>query len=122
MNESFVTYNDYWLLYEAESNLYDPAGSTSIFTSRSIDRDSVEHYNRERDTVEIISGKVEAFDSNVILFVSGGQVFRVASDETSGLNLAWRESHYAVISGLRISMTHVKGASAKKLALIPLAT
>lgn len=130
INETFVTYDDYWSFYEAESGLYDPTGTTSVLTSRLIDREAVEDYDKVRNTVEIISGKPEAADSNVVLLISGGQVFKNAEDNTSGLHPAWRKSHYVIVSSATLpenptrqerqvandEVTYVKGTATKKLA------
>ncbi|KAH6952899.1 hypothetical protein DER45DRAFT_586703 [Fusarium avenaceum] len=130
INETWATYSDYWSFYHAESGLYDPTGTTSILTSRLIDRESVENFDNVRDAVEVMSGKPEEFGTNVILMTSGGQVFKDASDKTSGLNPAWRKSYYVLVSSTSISLTasaaerkaaedevtNVKGAAAKKLA------
>ncbi|KAJ4262879.1 FAD-linked oxidoreductase hmp9 [Fusarium torreyae] len=130
MNESWTTYSDYWSFYHAESGLYDPTGDTSVLTSRMIDRESVEDFDIVRDAVEVMSGKPDEFGTNVILLSSGGQVFKDASDTTSGLHPAWRKSHYVIVSSTGISrnatvaerkaaaddVTFVKGAAAKKLA------
>ncbi|KAI8665020.1 FAD-binding PCMH-type domain-containing protein [Fusarium sp. Ph1] len=130
INESWASYTDYWSFYNAESGLHDPAGDTAILTSRLINRESLIDNTSVRDAVEVISGKPDEFHSNVILLVSGGQVFKDAKDKTSGLNPAWRKSHYALISGTGISKTaslaernkathettFVKGAALKKLA------
>lgn len=130
MHETFTTYDDYWSFYYAESNLNDPTGSTSIMTSRLIDRAAVEDYDKVRSTVEIVSGNPEAVEPNVVLLVFGGQVFKDAADTTSGLHPAWRTSHYALVSAASLppnptnkerqaandQVTHVKGAATKKLA------
>lgn len=130
IQESWATYPDYWSFYHAESGLYDPTGDTSVLTSRLIDREAVQDYDSVRDAIEVMSGKPEKFDSNVILLVSGGQVFKDASDETSGLHPAWRKSHYVLVSGGGVSktatlaerqaandeITFVKGTASKKLA------
>ncbi|OHW99722.1 FAD binding domain-containing protein [Colletotrichum incanum] len=128
--ESFATYNDYWSFYEAESGLYDPTGDTSILTSRMVDRSAVADYGHVREAVEVLSGKPEEYASNVVLLVSGGQVFEDAKDKTSGLHPAWRNSSYVLITGRGIpktasnevrkavqdDITFVKGAAGKKLA------
>ncbi|OLN95520.1 putative FAD-linked oxidoreductase-like protein 13 [Colletotrichum chlorophyti] len=128
--ESFATYGDYWSFYEAESGLYDPTGDTSILTSRMIDRSAVTDYGHVREAVEVLSGKPEEYASNVVLLVSGGQVFEDAKDTTSGLHPAWRNSSYVLITGrgipktasnevrkaVRDDVTFVKGAAGKKLA------
>lgn len=130
IHEDFATYTDYWSFYNKESGRYDPVGDTSILTSRLIDRSAVQDNKKVRDAVEVLSGKPEEHASNVVLLVSGGQVFKDAADKTSGLHPAWRKSHFALISGqgvpkvasneLRRSVqdevTFVKGAAGKKLA------
>ncbi|KAK3295115.1 uncharacterized protein B0H64DRAFT_458947 [Chaetomium fimeti] len=130
IHSTLAEYPDYWSFYHAESGLYDPTGSTSILTSRMIDNKAVSDYQKVRDTVEIISGKPEEFASNVVLLVSGGQVFQDASDTTSGLHPAWRTSPFVLVTGQGIpkvasreirdyvthEITHVKGAALKKLA------
>ncbi|EFQ34092.1 FAD binding domain-containing protein [Colletotrichum graminicola] len=130
VHESFATYTDYWSFYEAESGLYDPAGDTAILTSRMVDRAAVADRIRVREAVEVLSGKPEEYASNVVLLVSGGQVFEDAKDETSGLHPAWRRSPYVLITGRGIpktasdevrkavqdDVTFVKGAAGKKLA------
>ncbi|KAK1971605.1 FAD binding domain-containing protein [Colletotrichum sublineola] len=128
--ESFATYTDYWSFYEAESGLYDPTGDTSILTSRMMDRAAVADYGRVREAVEVLSGKPEEYASNVVLLVSGGQVFADANDQSSGLHPAWRRSPYVLVTGRGIpktasgevrravqdDITFVKGGAAKKLA------
>jgi hypothetical protein len=130
IHSTFTEYPDYWSFYHAESGLYDPTGDTSILTSRMIDSKAVADYQKVRDTVEIISGKPEEFASNVVLLVSGGQVFKDAKDKTSGLHPAWRTSPFVLITGQGIpkvasreirdyvtnEITAVKGAALKKLA------
>ncbi|KAG5755178.1 hypothetical protein H9Q70_002203 [Fusarium xylarioides] len=130
INEIWVTYDDYWSFYHVESGLYDPTGDTSVLTSRLIDRESVKSFDSVRGAVEVMSGKPDEFGTNVILLTSRGQVFKDASDKTSGLHPAWRKSHYVLISGTGISrtgntaerkaanddVTFVKGAAATKLA------
>lgn len=88
ISDGFASYTDYWSFYEAESGLYDPAGSSSILNSRLINRRALENHTAVRETVEIIAGKPEEYTVNVIDLVSGGQVFVDAADETSGLHPA----------------------------------
>ncbi|KAI5458327.1 hypothetical protein BGZ63DRAFT_515044 [Mariannaea sp. PMI_226] len=130
IGESWATYSDYWSFYETESGLYDPTGDTSILSSRLIDPGAVKDTKTVRNAVEVMSGKPDEFGSNVILLVSGGQVFKDASDKTSGLNPAWRKSHYVIVTGSSITktatnaerkaandyVTFVKGAAVKQLA------
>ncbi|KAF6789394.1 FAD-linked oxidoreductase-like protein 13 [Colletotrichum sojae] len=130
IHESFAAYHDYWSFYEAESGLYDPAGDTSIITSRMIDRSAVAEADRVREAVEVLSGKPEEYASNVVLLVSGGRVFEDAKDATSGLHPAWRSCSFVIITGRGIpkttsiaernhvqhDVTFVKGAASKILA------
>ena len=130
IEESWKTYNDYWSFYEAESAHYDPVGTTSVLTSRLFDPESMENFKQVRDTIEITSGKPDAYDPNVVLLVSGGQVFEDAQDEYSGLHPAWRNSHFAIVSSVGLptsptneqrqaandQATYVKGKAAEKLA------
>lgn len=130
IQETWASYNDYWTFYHAESGLYDPVGSTSITTSRLVDAPSLQDYDTVRNAVEVLSGDAQEYASNVVLLVSGGQVFKDAQDKTSGLNPAWRKSHFGLITGRGIpkdasnelrqavndDITYVKGAAAKALA------
>ncbi|KAK2806808.1 hypothetical protein FQN50_005670 [Emmonsiellopsis sp. PD_5] len=130
MNDTWKTYNDYWTFYHAESGLNDPTGKTSMVTSRLIDRAAVEDYDKLRSTVDILSGSPEGVEPNVVLLVSGGQVFEDAKDTTSGLNPGWRKSHFVVVSGASMPpnptneqrqavsdyITYEKGGATKKLA------
>ncbi|POR33522.1 Uncharacterized protein TPAR_06297 [Tolypocladium paradoxum] len=81
IRESPAKYTDYRLFYDAESASTIPS-ATPILTSRMIDREAVQDYGRVRDTVEVISGKPEDYAANVVLLVSGGQVFKDAADTT----------------------------------------
>ncbi|KAK3192612.1 FAD-linked oxidoreductase hmp9 [Lecanicillium sp. MT-2017a] len=105
MEESFAEYTDYWSFYEAESGLYDPVGDTSLLTSRFVDPAAVSDYDKVRNAVEIVSGEPDQVVSNVVLLVSGGQVFQDGRDETSGLHPAWRTSPFALITGRGIAKT-----------------
>ncbi|KAJ6445312.1 alcohol oxidase [Purpureocillium lavendulum] len=132
IQESFATYTDYWSFYEAESGLYDPVGDTSILTSRMMDAAAVSDYAKVREAVEVVSGGPDEVVSNVVLLVSGGQVFKDAADKTSGLHPAWRTSPFVLVSGRGIpradpnlaairdavahDVTFVKGGATKKLA------
>lgn len=127
---TFTEYPDYWSFYHAESGLYDPTGDTSLMTSRLINPEAVADYTAVRETVEVMSGSAEEYASNVILLVSGGQVFADAADKSSGLNPAWRRSPFVLVTGQGIprtasrevrdyvtsQVTFVKGAATKKLA------
>lgn len=130
MHEDFKSYSDYWSFYNAESAVYDKAGTTALQTSRLFDRESLKDGTKVRDMVEVISGPAEQMATNVILLVSGGQVFKDAADTSSGLNPAWRKSNFAVITSRSLpkratqaerqaitdDLTFVKGQATKNLA------
>ncbi|KAK8031114.1 hypothetical protein PG990_000848 [Apiospora arundinis] len=131
--ERYATYDDYWSFFETESGLYDPAGDSSLMTSRLIDRAAVADTTKVRDAVEVISGAPEEYVFNTVLLVSGGQVFADGSGESgalSGVNRAWRRSPFAIITArglpkgvsnevhqvVQHDVTFVKGAALKRLA------
>ncbi|KAL2134877.1 hypothetical protein VTI74DRAFT_10603 [Chaetomium olivicolor] len=130
ISSTFKEYPDYWSFFHAESGLYDPVGSTSMITSRLINADAVADYQKVREAIEVVGGKPDEIVSNVILLVSGGQVFKDAADKSSGLNPAWRVSPFLLVSGQGIpkvasrevrdyvqqQVTYVKGGALKKLA------
>ncbi|KAK4245587.1 alcohol oxidase [Corynascus novoguineensis] len=130
ITSTFAEYQDYWSFYHAESGLRDPVGSTSMITSRLINSEAVADYKKVREAIEVVGGSPDEVSSNVILLVSGGQVFKDGADKFSGLHPAWRVSPFIMISGQGIpkvasrevrdyvqhQVTHVKGAALKKLA------
>ncbi|KAK8111509.1 uncharacterized protein PG998_007966 [Apiospora kogelbergensis] len=132
ITERYASYGDYWSFFEAESGLYDPAGTTSLLTSRLIDHVVVSDAAQVRNTVEVISGAPDEYTYNTVLLVSGGQVFvdGTEPDSLSGINPAWRRSPFAVITArglpdgasgevrrkIQHDITSVKGAALKRLA------
>ena len=131
ISSTFKTYDGYWSFYDAESGLYDPAGDTAILTSRLIDRKALSDSEKLRDKITTISGEPGQVVSNVILLVSGGQVFEDKKDKTSGLLPAWRNSHFAIVSGSGLASktatfeerraandatTYIRGKALKELA------
>ncbi|KAK6834330.1 hypothetical protein PG987_009024 [Apiospora arundinis] len=131
--ERYASYGDYWSFFEVESGLYDPAGDSSLMTSRLIDRAAVTDTVKVRDAVEVISGAPEEYVFNTVLLVSGGQVFADGPGESasfSGVNRAWRRSPFAIITArglpkgvsnevrqvVQHDVTFVKGAALKRLA------
>ena len=132
ISSTFTEYSDYWSFYYAESGLYDPTGSTSILTSRLITPEATADYDKLRATIEVVAGSPDEVVSNVILLVSGGQVFQDADDSSSGLHPAWRRAPFVMVVGqgipkmapnlnqireyVQYQVTHVKGAALKQLA------
>lgn len=130
ISETYKEYPDYWTMYEAESSLNDPVGTTAALSSRLFDRASVSDSNQLRNTLATTIGPPEEFGQNTVLLVSGGQVFKDAADAFSGLHPAWRTSPFMNIVGrgwpagaseevkayIRHDVTSVKGAAMKALA------
>lgn len=130
ITSTFTEYPDYWSFYYAESGPKDAVGSTSIMTSRLINSEAVADYNKVRETIEVVGGAPDQLNANIILLVSGGQVFKDAADQSSGLNPAWRVSPFIMSSAQGIpkvasreiryqaqhEVTYVLGAALKKLA------
>lgn len=105
ISEDFALYTDYWSFYEAESGRYDATGSSSILTSRLINRRALIDHVAVREAIEIIAGETEEYTVNVIDLVSGGQVFADATDQASGLHTAWRTSNYFLTVGRSVSLS-----------------
>ena len=133
ITESYASYGDYWSFFEAESGLYEPAGDSTVMTSRLIDRAAISDAAKVRDAVEVLSGAPEEYTYNSALLISGGQVFvdgTEPSSSLSGVNLAWRRSPFAIITArglpkgvsnevrekVQHDITSVKGAALKQLA------
>lgn len=130
INETYKEYPEYWSMYETESSLNSPVGSTPVLSSRLFDRASVSDSQKVRDTLAITIGPPEELGQNTILLVSGGQVAKDAADPYSGLHPAWRTSPFLNIVGrgwlpgsseeikayIRSDVTNVKGAAMKALA------
>lgn len=129
INSTYVTYPSYWPFFDGEMALYDPAGITWALTSTLYTPDSVEDYDRVRETVEVISGEAKEYVGNVVLMASGGQVWEDAKDPTSGLHPAWRKSPFAVVTwrnpadnatnterqAINDDITYVKATASRKL-------
>jgi hypothetical protein len=97
VSESYVSYSDYWSFYNAESGVEPAAGSTAALGSRLFDRSALSNRASLRKMIGVIAGQPTEFTSNSIEFVSGGQVFKDASDPNSGLLPAWRKSYFSNI-------------------------
>lgn len=92
---TYSSFPDYWTFYRAVSGVEPPVGTSSALGSRLFSRASVQDDTAGlRGMVETIAGAPEEFTSNNFELVSGGQVFRDASDPLSGLNPAWRTSFF----------------------------
>ena len=91
---SYVSYPDYWTFYNTESGVEPPVGTESALGSHLFSRAAVSDTTSLRKTVGTIAGTPQEFTSNNFELVSGGQVFKDASDPYSGLNPAWRHSYF----------------------------
>lgn len=94
---SYVSYDNYWSFYHAESGVESPAGSAGVLASRLFSRSSVQNDTVGlRSMIEAIAGKPEQYTSNSVELVGGGAVFN--ADPLSGLNPAWRRSYFSNIA------------------------
>lgn len=92
---SYSSFDDYWSFYNAVARVEPPVGATAALGSRLFSRASVQNDTVGlRKMLEVISGEPEEFTSNNFELISGGQVFKDASDPLSGLNPAWRKSYF----------------------------
>jgi hypothetical protein len=94
VSETYVSYSDYWSFYSAESGVESPAGTSAALGSRLFSRAAVTNTASLRKMIGVIAGAPQEYTSNNIEYVSGGQVFKDASDPNSGLLPAWRKSYF----------------------------
>lgn len=91
---SYVSYPSYWDFYQHESGVEPPVGSPGALGSRLFDRAALTGNPAGlRKMMSVIAGTPGQGTSNNFELVSGGQVFKDASDPYSGLNPAWRTSY-----------------------------
>jgi FAD/FMN-containing dehydrogenase len=92
---SYSSFDDYWSFYNAVARVEPPVGTTAALGSRLFSRASVQNDTAGlRNMLEVVSGEPEEFTSNNFELISGGQVFKDASDPFSGLNPVWRKSYF----------------------------
>lgn len=92
---SYVSYPDYWTFYNTESGVEPPVGTSAALGSRLFSRADVQNnLTGLRAMIGVIAGTPDQYTSNDFELVSGGQVFKDASDPYSGLNPAWRISYF----------------------------
>ncbi|PSN74069.1 FAD-binding domain-containing protein [Corynespora cassiicola Philippines] len=93
---TYVAFPDFWSFYWAASSYQQPAGSdTGAMGSRFFDRSSLQKDRKAvRDTMDTIAGTPDEYTIQALQLVSGGQVFKDAQDEYSGLNPTWRKSYF----------------------------
>jgi hypothetical protein len=87
---SFATYEAY---YATLSGGQGPVGSEPGLGSRLLDRNALSNTTGLSRMLDVLSGLPGQFIQNDICLVSGGQVFKDASDPYSGVNPAWRTSY-----------------------------
>jgi hypothetical protein len=128
---SYVSYPDYWSFYYAESGVEPPVGTSAALGSRLFSKaDVTNDPTGLRAMIGVIAGTPDQYTSNDFELVSGGQVFKDASDPYSGLNPAWRISYFnnivargwapgssqATINGVFNDITYTKVAAMQKQA------
>ncbi len=94
ISSSYVQYPDYWTFYYSESGVEPPVGSPTAIGGRLFDRESLSgNTTGLRSMLNVLVGTPGQYTSNNFELVSGGQVFKDASDPYSGVNPAWRTSY-----------------------------
>lgn len=132
ISEQYVTYTSFWTFYHSDSGSEPPVGTPAYGGgNRLFDRASItSNLSALREMVETIAGTPEQQTTNHFELVSGGQVYRDASDPYSGVNPAWRKSYFnnivarvsplgtaqSILDQRQGDITHVKVAAMKKLA------
>jgi hypothetical protein len=91
---SYVAYATYWDFHSAESGVEPPVGYPGALGSRLFDRAALTgNPTGLRSMMKVVAGTAGQGTSNNFELVSGGQVFKDASDPYSGVNPAWRTSY-----------------------------
>lgn len=91
MSTSYETYPNHATFYNARSG-QAPVGQHGAFGSRLFDRAALTS-PQLRDMLNVTAGRPGQFTQRNFCLVSGGQVFKDASDPYTGVNPAWRTSH-----------------------------
>jgi hypothetical protein len=90
----YSAYPTFVAYYTALSGIASPVGQTAALGSRLLDRDALTADPVAlKETLSTIVGPPEQFTSINVIFTTGGQVFRDASDPYSGVNPAWRRAY-----------------------------
>lgn len=128
MSTSYDSYPNYATFYNARSG-QAPVGQHGAFGSRLLDRDALTSLQLKK-MLNVTAGLPGQFTQSNCCLVSGGQVFKDATDPYTGVNPAWRTSylHNIVARGFAINadpqtrvevhqdITNVKIGSMKALA------
>ena len=92
---SYLSYPDYWSFYHAESGVEPAVGTAAALGSRLFSKADVKNDPAGlRSMLDVIAGTPDQYTQSDFELVSGGQVFKDASDPNSGLNPAWRISYF----------------------------
>lgn len=112
---SYVAYDNYWDFYFNESGVESAVGTPAAIGSRLFDRASLtQNATGLKSMLHTIAGTPGQFTSSDFELVSGGQVFKDASDPWSGVNPAWRTSYMDNL----VSRGWLPGASAATIAAV----
>ncbi len=112
---SYVTYDNYWDFYYNESGVESAVGTQVAIGSRLFSRAALTgNASGLKSMLQIIAGTAGQFTSSNFELVSGGQVFKDASDPWSGVNPAWRVSYMDNL----VSRGWLPGASAATIAAV----
>jgi len=94
VTETYLSFPTYVAYYNKLSGIVTPVGQTAALGSRLLDRRALSGNTTGLNSMlNVIAGTPEQGTSNNIIFVGGGQVFKDAEDEYSGVNPAWRKTY-----------------------------
>ncbi|EOO01028.1 putative isoamyl alcohol oxidase protein [Phaeoacremonium minimum UCRPA7] len=93
VNSSYVTYWDYWSFFHNTSADVGPVGILSASGSRLLDGPSLSNATSVRELVGVLAGDVGQGVINVMSIVSGGKVWKDASQAHSAVLPAWRKAY-----------------------------
>ena len=112
---TYAVYPTYAAFYKAESGVEPPVGNAGAIGSRLFDRAALtENPAGLKQMLNTIAGAPEEYTSNNFELVSGGQVFKDASDFFSSLHPAWRTSYLSNI----VARGWAPGADAATIAAV----
>jgi FAD/FMN-containing dehydrogenase len=94
MSTNYTPFPSYATFYSALSGVQQPVGSSGAAGSRLFDRAALTGSAAAlKQMLNITAGSPGEFAQTGVSLVSGGQVFKDASDRNSGVNPAWRTSY-----------------------------
>jgi hypothetical protein len=100
ISTSYSSFPSYSSFYSALSGVQQPVGSSGAAGSRFFDRAALTNSaSALKEMLNVTAGTTGEFAISSVSLVSGGQVFKDASDPNSGVNPAWRISYVHNVNG-----------------------